>query len=455
MMRFLFHLLVLFALGTASLLAQEPERSADPRALEQFIKGNAAAEQGNPYQAIFHFEEAIRYDTESPYLYVALAEQYLVLAQDNNSSEAMLRAEQALAAALKLDPNHEAALRLQSRLFSAGGNAKDARKLLERLAHAHPANSDYRMELLALNLADGQFDAVDSLYRIEQARSEPDLDLTRRIVAVYLVMGASERALPYMNELFDADSTDAGVTYTLATLHLQSGDTATAVQFSDRAISLDSTDARYWYLKLVIEFDKERFGEVLALAARARNAAGEDAKSANLEGLCYIRQGDSTQAIERFLRALDLDSTLYPAAGSLGLLYEAVDSLDLSVLHYERAIRLSDSTAVYLNNLAYSYAVRGIELERAMSLVDAALDREPDNPSYLDTKGWIYYQLEDYKEAVKWIKKALKEEESAPLHEHLGDVFEAMGKASQARQSWERALRLDPASTTLPGKLAH
>ncbi len=80
-------LLCIVNLGFAS------KDAADPRALDQFIKGTTAAQQGNPYQAIFFFEEAIRIEKLAPFLYVALAEQYIQLAQENSSSEALSRAQ--------------------------------------------------------------------------------------------------------------------------------------------------------------------------------------------------------------------------------------------------------------------------------------------------------------------------------------------------------------------------
>ena len=131
-----------------------------------------------------------------------------------------------------------------------------------------------------------------------------------------------------------------------------------------------------------------------------------------------------------------------------------MDSMALSEKHYNIAIELSDSAAIYLNNCAYMYAVRGIKLEEAMALVDYALAKEPENSSYLDTKGWIFYQQGDYREALKWIKKALKKDEgSAALLEHIGDVYYAMGKKEQAREQWETAFAKDPNSSTLKEKL--
>ncbi len=437
----------------ASVLAQSLE-NADPRALDQFIKGNAAAQQGNPYQAIYYFEEAVRLDATAPFLHVALAEQYLVLAQENKSSDAISRAEAALEAALKLDPNHVPALELKSKLLSAQGETDKAKAVVEKLLDKNPGNQGYRAELLGLSLVTGNFDEVDSLYHLLNSGDEPELDLTRRVVALYLMTGESKRALPYMQELAAADSMDAAIVYTLATLYLQTDDTAKAIAEVERAIKLDSTDARYWYLRLVIEYEHDRYESVLSLAAKARASAGEDAKSANLEGLSALKLADSTRAMERFARALELDSTLYPAAGSLALLYDAMGDMPQSEKHYGIAINLSDSVAVYLNNCAYMYAVRGLKLDVAMTLVNRALDSEPENPSYLDTKGWIYFQMREYKDALKWIKKAMKHDEgSAALLEHLGDVYFAMGKTQQAREQWEAAFSADPNSVTLKDKL--
>lgn len=434
--------------------AQESE-TADPRALDQFIKGNAAAQQGNPYQAIYFFEEAIRFDPEAPFLQVALAEQYLILAEENNSSEAIARAEEALANALSQDPEHTPALELKARLLAAQGKTGEAIQIVRKLLAKEPTSKYYQVDLLGLSLSTGEFDTVDSLYQILNPLEDADLDMTRRVVAIFLVSGESARAIPYLKRLLDADSTDSGIVYTLATLYLQTNDTLKAVESVNQALALDSTDTRYWYLKLVIDFERERYTDVLELAKLARSAAGEDAKSSNLEGLCYMRLADSTNAKDRFLKALELDSTLYPAAGSLALLYDAEDSVEKSERFYNTAIQLSDSAAIYMNNCAYMYAVRGLQLVKAMYLVDRALEKDPENPSYLDTKGWVHYQQAEHKEALKWIKKALKYDPKSPaLLEHLGDVYFAMGKSGLAKQHWEDALELTPNSMAIKEKLA-
>ncbi|MCB9357122.1 MAG: tetratricopeptide repeat protein [Calditrichaeota bacterium] len=423
-------------------------------ALEQFIRGTTASEQGNAYEACFYFEEAIRLDKQAPFLYVALAEQYVVLAQQSQFEDTYDRAFKSLDQALELDPDYLPALELKGRILALRGKVEEARGVAEGLVSRDPANREYKFDLLTLSLSTGEFDRADEMYAQLSPDSAPIFDLTRQVVAIYLMSGENSRALPYVETLATEDSSDAAVVYTLSTLYLQTGDTARAIEEVDRALDIDSTQSRAWYLKAVIEFDRERYPEVLALAETARVVSQEDARTANLEGLSNIKLGDTTAAIERFLRAVEIDSTLFPSAGSLGMLYDARDSLELSVHYYEQAIELSDSAAVYLNNLAYAYAVRGIELGKALKLVEGALAREPENASYLDTKGWILHKEGAYDEALVWLRKAHKKDrESAPILEHIGDVYDAMGRTSQARKYWKQAQEVDPGLTSLQEKL--
>ena len=255
-------ILVLVVLVVSAAFSQENE-TADPRALDQFIKGNVAAQQGNPYQAIYCFEEATHFDPSAPFLYVALAEQYLVLAQEDETAVSLQRAEKNIDKALELNPRHIPALELKSRLLASKGRSKQAKEVLETLCELDSTNSGYRAELLGLCLTSGDLDEVDSLYQILSADDEEN-ELARRIVAIYLITGQSERALPYMEIIAQDDSTDAAVVYTLATLYLQTEDSARAQHEVDRAISLDSMDARFWYLKLVMEFDHDRFENVIS-----------------------------------------------------------------------------------------------------------------------------------------------------------------------------------------------
>ena len=83
-------------------------------------------------------------------------------------------------------------------------------------------------------------------------------------------------------------------------------------------------------------------------------------------------------------------------------------------------------------------------------MVNIALENDSLNSSYLDTKGWIYFKLKDYKPAQKYIEEAIKAGgENAVMLEHLGDILYMNGDKSEAVENWKKALKLDEKNETL------
>lgn len=96
---------------------------------------------------------------------------------------------------------------------------------------------------------------------------------------------------------------------------------------------------------------------------------------------------------------------------------------------------------IALNNLGYFLAERGEKLDEALKLIELALVIEPNNPSYLDSLGWTYFKLGKFSEAEKYLKNALKfDDSSSTVHEHLGDVHQKQGKLELAQTAWQKAL---------------
>ncbi len=103
----------------------------------------------------------------------------------------------------------------------------------------------------------------------------------------------------------------------------------------------------------------------------------------------------------------------------------------------------SPNNPIAQNNLGYFLTERNEKLDEALRLIQQALKSDPDNPSYLDSLGWVYYKQGRLDLAEENLKKALKfDPSSATIHDHLGDVFQKQGKAELARTSWQKALTL-------------
>jgi Tfp pilus assembly protein PilF len=107
---------------------------------------------------------------------------------------------------------------------------------------------------------------------------------------------------------------------------------------------------------------------------------------------------------------------------------------------------MSPDYAEALNYLGYMWADRGENLQEAREMIEKAVKLEPKNSAFLDSLGWVLYKLDKPQDALKYIQKAIEnnEEPDATLYEHLGDIFSALHKTDQARQAFQKAYSIDP-----------
>jgi len=441
--RFIAYLLVALLAGGVATATEEPH----PRALEHFIRGTFAAEMENHYQAIFHFQEALRSDPDSPFLRVALAQEYLMLDQPGRALEIVDEA-------LEKEPGFAAALEVKAGILRVQGKLPDALRALESLVAAAPEETKYYYDLLFGYLSTGDYESADRVFDTHLKESPALETVLRQVLAVYVMADERERALPYLEELVEIDTSDADLVYSLGSLYLQVRDTLRGERSIRRALEMEPSESRYWFALAVLAYDREEYGRVVEIVDEAHESVAEHAGLLNLKGNSLSRLSLDVEAAAALERTIALDSTAFGAMGTLALIYDRLDRVERVVELYERAIELSDSAAVYMNNLAYTFAERGLELARADTLVDLALEMEPENPSYLDTKAWIEYRRGNHDEAVTWMKRAIKQDRaSAPLYDHLGDIYMALDKRSKARKYYRKALDLDPGNAAVAAKL--
>jgi tetratricopeptide (TPR) repeat protein len=92
---------------------------------------------------------------------------------------------------------------------------------------------------------------------------------------------------------------------------------------------------------------------------------------------------------------------------SMGYIHYSQGKTEESVEYLKRALELDPLYANALNSLGYIYAEQGIELVKALEYCKKAAELKPDSSAYLDSLGWAYYKLGEYREAHKWLRKAL------------------------------------------------
>ena len=108
---------------------------------------------------------------------------------------------------------------------------------------------------------------------------------------------------------------------------------------------------------------------------------------------------------------------------------------------YNEVLKLAPNNALALNNLGYLLVERGVRLEEALKMIQRAVDASPNNGAYLDSLGWAYFKLGKFDDAERYLTQAARLYiGSATVQEHLGDVYDRLGKKEMARTTWQKAL---------------
>lgn len=116
---------------------------------------------------------------------------------------------------------------------------------------------------------------------------------------------------------------------------------------------------------------------------------------------------------------------------------------DLAVQYMDRVLEVNPRDAEALNFIGYSYAERGVHLDRAEELIRSALDIRPHDGNIQDSLGWVYFRGGRFEEAILWLERAVENiPDSAVLRDHLADAYRAAGRGGEALKQYLYAQQL-------------
>ncbi len=166
-----------------------------------------------------------------------------------------------------------------------------------------------------------------------------------------------------------------------------------------------------------------------------------------------IRIGDMYREEEEFAAALKIYNKAAVTIGesipeeywyllyARGMAYEREGDWDKAEADLKAALVYRPNHPYLLNYLGYSWADQGKELEKSKELITRAVSLRPTDGYIVDSLGWVIYMMGDYKEAVPYLDKAVELlPYDATINDHFGDALWRVGRKTEARFQWERAL---------------
>ena len=165
-----------------------------------------------------------------------------------------------------------------------------------------------------------------------------------------------------------------------------------------------------------------------------------------------LAAADAWQRLEKYGQAADTArAALQTYRDDPELLFRLGASLERqkktaeSEATFEQLLAARPDHPAGLNYLGYMWAERGENLPRALEMIQKAVDLDPGNGAYLDSLGWVYFQLGKFDLAEQSLRAASELNPDDPtIEEHLGDLCEKQGEIAKARTHWKRALTLKP-----------
>ncbi len=225
-------------------------------------------------------------------------------------------------------------------------------------------------------------------------------------------------------------------------------------------IRLDESNFEVWNSIISISFDKNEMDSVVNYGKKWIENFPNNPLPYLLTAIGYQQLKNYEPAIKNLDKAADLDSDnralnsqIY---ASLGEIYHQQKKYPFSDSCFAKAIELNADDATTLNNYAYYLSLRKVNLKYAETISKKSLKLQPDNKSFLDTYGWILFQLGNYKGAQEYIENALKNsgnEHDATLLEHLGDTYFKLNNKTKAIELWKQALKENEENTLLKRKI--
>jgi tetratricopeptide (TPR) repeat protein len=155
--------------------------------------------------------------------------------------------------------------------------------------------------------------------------------------------------------------------------------------------------------------------------------------------------------IEKVTDNIDL-SELY---GTLGDIYYKKEIFKEAFKSYDSGLKHNPNNARILNNYSYYLAITGTKLEKAYNMSSKAVELEPNNSTYIDTKGWVLFIMERYDESRDVLRNAIAKSgsNSAVINEHYGDALYKTGNKDNAYIYWLKAKEIEGGSSKLDEKI--
>ena len=333
----------------------------------------------------------------------------------------------------------------------AAGSPEAAIETLSMLLEDQPQSFRARVQIAELYDRQRQWKEAAQAWAAVQKLNARNPEVMARRATSLMNGGQPGEAQNVLREALKITPNDVRLTFMLTQAQRDAGDLEGA-EATARALKLaHPEDPRTVYLLAQMLDARGRHQEIVDLLkpeiARLREVKAKPQQIGLLlgaHGLALLQLKRYDEAIGAYKDAIALSpddtSVMFQFGAALDRAGRRADAQKI----FRDVIAKDPLDANALNYLGYLLAEQGTSLDEAVSLIQRALKVDPDNPSYLDSLGWAYFQQGKLDLADPPLSSAADRlPKNSVIQDHLGDLRLKQNRRSEAIAAWRRALAGD------------
>jgi len=199
----------------------------------------------------------------------------------------------------------------------------------------------------------------------------------------------------------------------------------------------------------------EKPDEALALLTQTLKGTLDDLEIYSSIGDVLRGQEKYAEAAEAYSKAIALvakpEERHWALFYTRGISYERSKRWQEAERDLKFALTLKPEQPLVLNYLAYTWVEQGVNRDKALKMLKRAVELRPEDGFIIDSLGWAYYRMGDFRTAIKHLEQAILLEPGEPtINDHLGDAYWRVGRWLEAKYQWQHALTLKPEKSEEP-----
>ena len=439
-----------------------------------YIKGERESNEGFYLKAVGLFNQALIYHPDSFYLHSRLMDEYLkaglylqafkqcntlLKRQPNNmvlhlklakiyeKNQMYNKAVSKYDWILNKKPYHIEALYRKAVLHIQKGEFLPARPLFKTLSQIEEGANLYKIHYFLGQINKKIGKNQKALFHFKKSlRLQPEFMLPAlELFFFYQTTNQKNKAFRILEDFQKVAGFHPQVSMSLFHFHVQQGNWDKAIEYLQPFADADPGN---WIVQTQMAWiwgQKEEYEKAISIIERT--VLLHPRVSSQIYTL-YAGFLEQTKAFSKALDVLLKASEIFPKDTEIlfytGVIYDRLGRTDQTIKWMKQVLSVDTDHVEALNHLAFVYAELNKNLESAERMAVKALSLLPDDSYILDTAGWVFFKRGKPTEALKYLERAYRNNNSEGLiAEHLAEVYYYLNMVDKSIALYKKAIGLE------------